>query len=76
MFKLDKKTALRIARKHNKKVKLDWWSKYMYIWYDRTQKIFKSGANEPIKEEFLHDGDYEVLPSNDRHLGGLFNLSI
>lgn len=46
----------------------------MYIWYDKVDKIFKSGGNDPINLEFLQDGTFEILPSNDKHLGGLFNL--
>lgn len=46
----------------------------MYIWYDEVEKCFKSGGNEPINLDFLQDGIFEILPSNDKHLGGLFNL--
>lgn len=46
----------------------------MYIWYDTTDKLFKSGANNPIDLKFLQDGTFEILPSNHKYLGGLFNL--
>jgi hypothetical protein len=71
---IDKLLALRICKKQNKKIKIDWWSSYMYIWYDTKDKLFKSGGNEPIDLKLLLDGNYEILPSNDKHLGGLFNL--
>lgn len=46
----------------------------MYIWYDKVEKCFKSGGNAPVDLNFLQDGTFEILPSNDKYLGGLFNL--
>lgn len=71
---MNKKLALRICRKHNKRIKINWWNPYMYIWYDKVDNLFKSGGNNPINLKFLQDGKFEILPSNDKNLGGLFNL--
>jgi hypothetical protein len=71
---MNKNLALRVCRKHNKKIKLNWWSNQMYIWYDKVEKCFKSGGNAPVDLNFLQDGIFEILPSNDKYLGGLFNL--
>ncbi len=70
---MNRAEALEKAKNEDVRVKLKWWSNYMFIWFDVECDCFKSGRNEEIDLKFLMDGEFEIALSDDRLLGGLFD---
>jgi len=71
---MNRAEALEKAKNEDVRVKLKWWSDYMFIWFDVECNCFRSGANEEIDLKFLQDGEFEIALSDDSLLGGLFDI--
>ena len=71
---MNRAEALEKAKNEDVRVKLKWWSDYMFIWFDIECDCFKSGTNEKINLKFLQDGEFEIALSDDSLLGGLFDI--